>query len=210
MTHATLRVLTSPELNNVISSYQHGAYEDMRGLRWKLCPLYDGFYDPSYIRPHMQRVDDFLRPWLAKHGMKRLPKLLEYCSMMRLILVQYAVHFGNMDLATHLHKTVNLLLFPRWLHDLAALNNQVDMLRFLQQIGHCGTSTRGLVWAAEFGHLPTVKYLIDMHKALHNDNVSRSTAARVAAKAGHLSIVRVLLNPKQQRFPQFVLTTTRS
>ena len=145
-----------------------------------------------------------------KHGMKRLPKLLDYCSMMRPILVQYAVYFGHLDLALHLHKTVtNILTCQETLHDLAALNNQVDMLCFLQQIGHGGTSTRGLLWAAEFGHLQAVQYLIDMHKALSDNGTSRSAAARVAAKAGHMSIVRFLLNPKQQRVPQYVLTMTR-
>ncbi|CAK4085098.1 unnamed protein product [Aphanomyces euteiches] len=194
------QVLVSQELIEIISSFQGGVYQDMQRFRSKMCPIYNGFYDPSFICPQMKHTESILGPWFEKYGMPRVSKLLRYSLAMRRVLVQYAVYFGNVDLAAYLHREVNLLSYPEPLLDMAALNNQATMLEFLHQIGHRGKTTMGLIWAVHRGHVQSVQFLVGVDDTI--EETARANAVKIAHKAGYKSVVKILLSTKCQRRPQ--------
>ncbi|CAK4126692.1 unnamed protein product [Aphanomyces euteiches] len=182
-------VLLSTELAAVIASYQRGHYTDVKFLRSKLCPIYKNFYEPSFIQTHMKFLQDFLQTWLNTYGVGRLPKLIAASRVFQLVLTQYAVYFGHLDLAAKLHEAVNLCSFHDPLVSLAALNGHLNVLEFLQRIQHPGQNDGSIVWAAAFGHLAFVQFLNE-----HNNfaDSTRISAMKAAARNGHASIVQYM------------------
>ncbi|KAH9125339.1 hypothetical protein LEN26_007059 [Aphanomyces euteiches] len=159
-------VLLSPDIAAVIAAYQKGWYADMLGLRSKLCPIYKNFYGPSFVRPQMQFTHECLQQWLGKYGIARVPKLVASCRRFRLVLTQYAIYFGDLEMATMLHARLDLCSFHEPLAELAAMNGQTHMIQYLRDIGHPGDDSYALQWATELGHLRTVKYLREIGKTV--------------------------------------------
>ncbi|KAF0686573.1 Aste57867_21633 [Aphanomyces stellatus] len=91
----------------------------------------------------------------------------------------------------------SLLSFTENLLDLAALNDQVDMMISLKQIGHAGACRHALIWATEFGHVATVRFLVDdQDEPTIGTCARRHKAAMVADSFGHREIAQVLREPK--------------
>ncbi|KAG9409701.1 hypothetical protein AC1031_020014 [Aphanomyces cochlioides] len=168
-TSSVVAVLLSPDIACTIASYQNGSYSDLLPLRSK------SFFDPSFIQSDMKITDERLQMWLDTYGTARIPKLLASSKKLQLVLVQYAVYFGRLDLVTTLHATLDLKSLREPLVSLAALNGQTHILKYLREIQHPGDNFQALQWATESGHLTTVKYLIEY--------ASDDERRRIAAKA---------------------------
>ncbi|KAH9089934.1 hypothetical protein Ae201684P_014689 [Aphanomyces euteiches] len=174
-TSSILAVLLSPDIACTIASYQNGSYSDLLPLRSKVCPIYKSFFEPSFIQTHMKITNERLQLWLDTYGTARIPKLLASSKKLQLVLVQYAVYFGRLDLVTWLHAALDLKSLREPLVSLAALNEQTHILEYLREIQHPGDNFQVLQWATESGHLTTVKYLMEY--------ASDDERRRIAAKA---------------------------
>ncbi|CAK4078046.1 unnamed protein product [Aphanomyces euteiches] len=168
----------------------NGSHLDLMGLRSRLCPIYKNNYHSSFIPRHMQYMRDILKTWFDTYGLDRLHKFLAFSKKFQLIMVQYAVYFGQLDLAASLHTKLDLCTFQEPLVDLAALNGQCEMVKFLRSVGHSGETSLGVMWAAKFGHLST---LIDLMEHMTEDEFARMTAAKLAKRSSHAKIVQYLL-----------------
>ncbi|KAG9409702.1 hypothetical protein AC1031_020015 [Aphanomyces cochlioides] len=184
-------VLLSSEIATIIAAFQNGGYRDLITL----VPIYKSHYEPSFIRSRMQLTHSLLETWFHTYGVARLPKFLAFSTKFRLVMVQYAVYFGRMDLVAVLHPAVELCLFHEPLVDLAALNGHTEMTKYLQRIGHPGESTAGIEWAAQNGHLTTLESLMEQ---ISVNEATRTSAIKLASRAGHTTIVQFLQNSLDQ------------
>ncbi|KAF0717052.1 Aste57867_2524 [Aphanomyces stellatus] len=189
---ASAAVLFCSDLSSLVTSFQRGIHEDMKIFRTKLCPVYAAFYDPALIRPRMTQTHAILGPWFDQHGLTRLDKMLTISNKMQQVVVQYAVYQGRVDIAQYMHAKYDLLSYKENLLDFAALNDQVPMLAYLQSIGHVGQTDRALLWAAQFGHVKTVRFLVQVDPT----GFPWSDAIQVAQKHGHMDVARFLQRPK--------------
>ncbi|KAF0692789.1 Aste57867_16164 [Aphanomyces stellatus] len=192
MSSSSFVVLFNSDLAHIVTSFQRGTHIDLKSFRTKLCPIYAGFCEPHLIRPRMLQTHAILGPWFDQHGLTRLDKLLAVSPKMQQVVVQYAVYYGRLDIAQHMHIKFDLISFKENLLDFAALNDQVEMLVYLQNIGHNGQTKRSLIWAAQYGHLATVQFLVRMDPTRY----PWTDVIQIASKHGHHTIARFLERSK--------------
>ncbi|CAK4970986.1 unnamed protein product [Aphanomyces euteiches] len=188
-------VLLSSEIATILAAFQNGGYRDLTTLRARLVPIYKSHYEPSFIRSQMQLTHSLLETWFHTYGLVRLPKFLAFSTKFRLVMVQYAVYFGRMDLVAVIHPAVDLCLFHEPLVDLAALNGHTEMIKYLHRIGHPSESTAGIEWAAQNGHLTTLESLMEQ---ISVNEATKTSAIKLASRARHTTIVKFLQNSLDQ------------
>ncbi|KAF0699247.1 Aste57867_10174 [Aphanomyces stellatus] len=154
-------VLLSSELLATVVSYQHGLYitalpflnVEIPVLHARRCPNVR-FNASAFDASHSALVD-----WVQTWGVGYLRKLCACLPHMREVVAQDAVWFNDMALVLALHDVFGMATFASCLLDLAAQQDNLDMLRTLHTLGCRSHSTDMVAWAADHGNLPMVEYL---------------------------------------------------
>ncbi|RQM24240.1 hypothetical protein B5M09_006298 [Aphanomyces astaci] len=131
-------VILSSELMGTVGSYQHGIVVDMLPFL---------AFDPKRLQKDkalthkmltVAGVHKVLSTWLTTFGFDRLRLLFDRLGYMRFLVASDAVYFGNYPLLDALHTSFTLSSFRGNFLDLAALANDLEMVRYLHERGHNG------------------------------------------------------------------------
>ncbi|RHY76560.1 hypothetical protein DYB30_013636, partial [Aphanomyces astaci] len=183
-----LEVIRCAELLRGIVEFQDGIPSDMvrfSRLQVPRLPSADKHTEPD-VHEDFLAINRVLAPWYATHGITRLDLLFHTHRCMHHIVLLHSVYFGLVDVIRYLFDK-GLFFMTHYPHvDLAAFNNQLRLLPFLNHVGCRGTS-KAIDAAAQRGHLEVIQWLVE------NRLDGASELALVGAAANnHLDVVLFL------------------
>ncbi|RHY12664.1 hypothetical protein DYB25_004111 [Aphanomyces astaci] len=180
-------VILSSELMGTVGSYQRGIVVDMLPFL---------AFDPKRLQKDKALTDKMLTvdgvhkvlsTWLTTFGFDRLRLLFDRLGYMRFLVASDAVYFGNYPLLDALHTSFTLSSFRGNFLDLAALANDLEMVRYLHERGHNGCTTAAMDAAAKCGNVNMVEYL-DTHRS----EGCTAHGLALATIHGHTAVARYL------------------
>ncbi|CAK4095747.1 unnamed protein product [Aphanomyces euteiches] len=192
-----LDVLLSPDLLCTVCDFQNGTYHPNHPLKTIPTPrIRRGAVFENWAKEDLKRIDGAISPWLAIHGLCRLPSLLHVVQ--RRIVAIHAVYFGHTRTLKALLKLVTFDSICENLIDWAAFHGNLEVIQFLDAFCSNAKQTR-LFWcvcsdfamdlAATEGHLHVIQWL---HQSVHRRNGCTAHAIDGAARNGHLEVVQWL------------------
>ncbi|KAF0690031.1 Aste57867_18540 [Aphanomyces stellatus] len=206
------RVLISPELVSLISTFQDGVHEDMlpflehnirRRNQLDLYPQYWETFDVKKFHDNMANtLHPRMGPWLAQHGVRRLPKLFGCLPFMHGLVLEYAAWSGNSTLLAWFSTNGGIgCTNPQrqYLYAIAANQNHLNTLEFLHASGYREVmDSDTIVRAIQPDHLSVVRFLLDHFVVSEMSEVFLEAAIKV----GGLALVRYFADTMPATFKQ--------
>ncbi|KAF0713371.1 Aste57867_4380 [Aphanomyces stellatus] len=195
--HPRGHVLAQPDVLRVIASFQDGLDRSMKPLadmelptlhtrtcRWESG---DVVARDRLTAGTMSAFHAAFSSWLSDHGMFSLPRLFACLPRLVEAVVRDAIWFNDLPLLRWLQ--VNVTTLAGSLVDVAAMNNQLEMVVVLTESGHDGCSSDAMDWACEHGNLNMLQFL-----HAHKRPLCTGYGLYEAVAKGHVAVVEYILD----------------